>query len=84
MRLHAYLAQAIPPSSPKPVLLSQFSNISFEDAKSTAEQLGSPDLKSYISFLRQSNHPNTKDAIKTAEHWGRLELVEASFKGKHL
>ena len=39
------------------------------------------DVKSFIEHLEKSNDTRASEVRKAAESWGKLELVDASFKG---
>ncbi|KAH8118300.1 Sec63 Brl domain-containing protein [Phellopilus nigrolimitatus] len=82
MRLHAYLTQAISPSSPSHEILAltQLPHISESDVKAVVEQLDESSLEGFINHLQESNDARAEEATKAIDSWGRLELVEASFK----
>ncbi|KAI5125002.1 hypothetical protein M0805_007426 [Coniferiporia weirii] len=82
MRLHAYLTQAVSPSNPSQEtnVLTQLPHISEDDVKAVIEQLDDRDLKAFIDHLEKTNDARAEEAVKAAESWGRLELVEASFR----
>lgn len=83
MRLHAYITQAISPSVPSPEasVLTQFPNINEEDVKNILQQLDNHDVRAFVEHLEKTHDPRAEQALKAAESWGKLELVETSFKG---
>ncbi|THH10242.1 hypothetical protein EW145_g1464 [Phellinidium pouzarii] len=82
MRLHAYLTQAIIPSGASQLtnILTQLPHINEDDVKTVIEQLNERDLKAFVNYLEKTNDARAEEAVKAAESWGGLELVEASFK----
>ena len=84
MRLHAHLVQAVSPTLPssEATIFSQLPNVSENDVKSVLEEIGKPDVKTFIEHLQKISDERAKEAAKAAESWGKLELVEATFKGE--
>lgn len=82
MRLHAHLVQAVSPTLPssEATIFSQLPNVSENDVKSVLEEIGKPDVKTFIEHLQKISDERAKEAAKAAESWGKLELVEATFK----
>ncbi|OSD01694.1 DnaJ-domain-containing protein [Trametes coccinea BRFM310] len=78
MRLHAYLAQAIPPS-PADLKAAQLPGIDPSDA-STLPKSESSDYAAAISSLSKSESPALPEAQKALERIGHTEIVDASFK----
>ncbi|KAF5377761.1 hypothetical protein D9757_008081 [Collybiopsis confluens] len=76
MRLHGYLAQALlpRPSPAKQDRLSQLPGIKAEDA------LKAEDLLEVVEELEAKNDSRVDDVKKVVSRWGRLELVDASYK----
>lgn len=73
MHLHAHLTQAILPGAEKMI---QFPGIDDPD-----EDL--PDsLEGLIERLEETGDRRLDAVKKTGEKWGRLEVVDASYKGK--
>lgn len=72
MHLHAHLAQAILPGADKIV---QFPGID-----DPAEDL--PDsLEGLVEHLEETGDQRLDAVKKTGEKWGKLEVVDASYKG---
>ena len=84
MRLHAHLVQAVSPSlaSSEATIFSQLPNVNEDDVKTVLKEVGTPDVKSFIEHLKKISNERAKEAAKAAESWGKLELVESSFKGE--
>ena len=82
MRLHAYVTQAVSPlESQETSVFTQVPRITADEAKEVVQKLGESDIKDFIEYLEKSNDARAIEARKAAESWGRLELVEASFRG---
>jgi len=80
MRLFAAFAQALPPSASERLRLTQLPGISAEDIAAVAPK--AKDLSDVLHSLEEKNDPRSKDVKKTLEKWGRVEIVEAAFKGE--
>ena len=78
MRLHAYLAQAVVPGDDRS-RWTQLPGILAEDVKELESQVA--ELEDLVSALGMKDDNRLGDIKKAAQHWGRIELVEASFKG---
>ena len=78
MRLHAYLAQAVVPGDDRSRLI-QLPGILAEDVKELESQVA--ELEDLVNALGMKDDNRVRDIKKAAQHWGRIELVEASFKG---
>ncbi|KAI0352788.1 DnaJ-domain-containing protein [Trametes cingulata] len=78
MRLHAFLAQAIPPG-PADLKAAQLPGIAPSDA-STLPKSESSDFSAAISTLSKSEPAALPDAQKALERLGHAEIVDASFK----
>lgn len=82
MRLHAYLTQAIAPNTTEDAqVFTQLPNMSEDDVKSF-EKLEICDIESFISALQKTEDARAEDAKKAINNWGKIDLVEASFKGE--
>ncbi|KAL5530223.1 SEC63 [Sanghuangporus sanghuang] len=82
MRLHAYITQAVSPfsESQETSVLTQFPNIAEDELKEIVQHLDERDVKAFIDHLEKSHDARANEVRKAADSWGRLELVEASFK----
>lgn len=82
LRLQAYLAQGVHPAqSPEAALLTQLPHITEDDVKATADRLDEHDLKAFVEYLQETKDGRAEEVAKSASKWGRLDLVEASFRG---
>lgn len=87
MRLHAFLAQAIFPAfthndNIKRTKFAQLTDIQEAEAVSISPE--ATKLEELVSTLEEKGDPRAADAKKVIEKWGRLELVDANFQGKHV
>ncbi|KAL5487852.1 SEC63 [Sanghuangporus weigelae] len=82
MRLHSYITQAVSPfpESQELSVLTQFPNITEDELKEVVRHLDERDVKAFIDHLEKSHDARANEVRKAAESWGRLELVEASFR----
>lgn len=78
MRLHAYLAQGILPGSPG-ARWAQLPGMKRGDIR--ALPAISRDFADVIAHLEEQKNVLAEDARKTVERWGRIEIVDAKFKG---
>jgi translocation protein SEC63 len=79
MRLHAYFAQGILPGSPG-ARWAQLPGLKNEEIRAISPT--SRDFMDVISALEeQQKSALAIDARKTLESWGRMEIVDASFRG---
>lgn len=78
MRLHAYLAQGILPGSPG-ARWAQLPGMKRDDIR--ALPVTSRDFADVIAHLEEQKNVLAEDARKTVERWGRVEIVDARFKG---
>ncbi|KAI8984903.1 DnaJ-domain-containing protein [Trametes punicea] len=78
MRLHAFLAQAIPPSQAD-LKAAQLPGVDPSDA-SALPKSESSDFAAAISSLSNSKPSALPDAQKALERLGHVEIVDASFK----
>jgi translocation protein SEC63 len=78
MRLHAYLAQGILPGSPG-ARWAQLPGMKRGDIR--ALPATSRDFADVISHLEKQKNVLAEDARKAVERWGRIEIVDARFKG---
>ena len=75
MRLHAYLTQALLPGKQQ-LKLAQLPNIK------VGEETSVDKVEEYVGSLEQKKDGRVGDAKRALDAWGRLELVEVSFKGE--
>jgi translocation protein SEC63 len=79
MRLHAYLAQGILPGSPG-ARWAQLPGLKNDEIRALPPL--SRDFKDVITALEeQKKNSLAADARKTLERWGRIEIVNAEFRG---
>lgn len=78
MRLHAYLAQGILPGSPG-ARWAQLPGIKTDDIR--ALPATSRDFADVIAHLEEQKTVLAGDARKAMERWGRMEIVNAKFRG---
>ncbi len=78
MRLHAYLAQGILPGSPG-ARWAQLPGMKRGDIR--ALPATSRDFADIIAHLEEQKNVFSADARKTVERLGRIEIVDAKFKG---
>jgi translocation protein SEC63 len=81
MRLHAYLAQALAPGNEK-LKFTQLPHIQSGELKSLG--VNATIFEDLVHVLEAKNDSRTQDVKKALKTWGRLDLVDASFKGSLL
>jgi translocation protein SEC63 len=81
MRLHAYLAQALLPGNEK-LRFAQLPLIQSDEVASLPP--ANQKLEDLVAALEKNGDQRVGQVKKAVKTWGRLELVEASFKGKSL
>ena len=84
MQLHAYLVQAIPPltHSVPHHRFAQLPGIRVDEVEtSIAGHPGELSIEEFVSLLEKRGDDRIKEVKKALSTWGRLELVDASFKG---
>jgi translocation protein SEC63 len=74
MRLHAYLTQALLPGKEQ-LKFAQLPGVRLE------EQREAGDIGEFVEALEEKGDGRVMDVKKALQGWGRLELVDASFKG---
>lgn len=80
MRLHSYLVQGLLPLGASIQKLAQLPHIdSAQEARVIAP--GAMDLDDVAKALRESSDARATDVQKAVQKWGRIELVDAHFKG---
>lgn len=84
MRLHAYLAQALPPSqqASEYVKLAQLPGCNAEEVAAVIGQAADASVETLIKKLEGNTDNRVEDMKKAAQKWGKFELVDASFKGE--
>jgi translocation protein SEC63 len=75
MRLHAYLTQALLPGKEQ-LMFAQLPGIKLEEKQGEAAN-----ITEFVETLEQKGDGRAKDARRALQGWGRLELVDASFRG---
>jgi translocation protein SEC63 len=78
MRLHAYLTQALLPGAER-LRFAQLPSIEVDELTSLAP--GAKDLDDFVQALDERQDDRLSDVRRAIEKWGRLELVDAAFKG---
>ena len=79
MRLHAYLAQGILPGLPG-ARWAQLPGLKNDEIRALSPS--SRDFKDVLTALEeQKKNSLAADARKTLERWGRIEIVDAKFRG---
>jgi translocation protein SEC63 len=81
MRLYSSVAQALPPNSSDRLRLTQLPGIDSKDLETLPAKAKMSEL---LHSLEEKKDPRAGDVKKTLEKWGRVEIVEASFRGKSL
>lgn len=76
MRLHAYLTQAILPGHEQ----SKFAQL--PGVKPDEKTQGAPTVEKFVESLEKNKDGRAAEAKHALQGWGRLELVDATFKGK--
>jgi translocation protein SEC63 len=76
MRLHAYITQALLPGKEQ-LKFAQLPGINLEEKPGDVE-----DLAEFVKSLEERGDRRVEDVRKALRGWGRLELVDASFKGE--
>lgn len=83
MRLHAYLTQALLPSSSvtSAVELAQYPGFSPEEVESVIKTLEEKNLGSFMKELEKRGDSRKEEVEKAATRWANLEIVDLAFKG---
>ncbi|KAF8890379.1 Sec63 Brl domain-containing protein [Infundibulicybe gibba] len=76
MRLHAFLSQALLPGADR-LRFAQLPGIKSEEADKLAS---AKDVHEVISTLEEKQDGRVAEIQKAVERWGRIEIVDASFK----
>lgn len=79
MRLYSSVAQALPPNASDRLRLTQLPSILYKDVESLPVKANMSDL---LHSLEEKKDSRIEDVKKTLEKWGRVEIVEATFRGK--
>jgi translocation protein SEC63 len=79
MRLYSSFAQAVPPNASDKLRLTQLPGV---DPKNLASLPAKANMSDILHSLEEKKDPRTDDVRKTLEKWGRVEIIEASFRGK--
>ena len=78
MRLHAYLSQALPPGTER-LHFAQLPGIKTDELASLAPH--AKDIDDFLHVLQEKRDERLGDVKKAIEKWGRIEIVDAAFKG---
>ena len=83
MRIHAYFAQAILPSSSGVghEELAQLPGVDEDDMKTALAQLVNPNISSFVRHLEEKGDSRLVNVKEAAGRLGKLELVSANFRG---
>ena len=79
MRLQAYFVQALPPNAADIQRITQLPGIGCDDVHTLAPK--AKDMSGFLRSLEEKDDPRVNDVKKAIEKWGRIEIVEATFKG---
>ena len=77
MRLHAYLAQALPPGEAQ-LRLAQLPGFDPEEAAKQAAE--SETLGEFVEKLESNHDDRVQDVKKAFAQWGKVQIVDAAFK----
>lgn len=75
MRLHAFFTQALPPTPTSRHQLAQLPGVKLSEATA------SNDLVAFTRSLEAQADGRVPDVRKALSQWGRVEIVDASFRG---
>jgi translocation protein SEC63 len=78
MRLHTYLAQALPPVENARARLTQLPSIQSKDVDQLSD---AKTLTDVAEALESKQDDRASDVKKALQQWGSLEIVDAAFKG---
>jgi len=81
MQLHAYLAQALLPGDER-FRFAQLPGIQCDEVKALGGDAAI--LEDFVAALDAKSDRRTGDVKKAVQSWGRLELVDVSFKGSSM
>lgn len=79
MRLQAYLTQALPPTAADNQRFIQLPGISHDEIHTIAPK--AKNMSQFLRSLEEKDDPRVNDVKKVMEKWGRVEIVDAAFKG---
>ncbi|KDR74324.1 hypothetical protein GALMADRAFT_70989 [Galerina marginata CBS 339.88] len=82
MRLYSFFAQALPLNASERLRFAQLPGIDSEDISEVAPK--AKDLTDVLRSLEAKDDPRAADVKKALEKWGRVDIVDASFKGVSL
>jgi translocation protein SEC63 len=82
MRLNSNLAQALPPNAPPRVRLTQLPGVSKADIDSFSPR--PREMTEVLSALEEKGDGRVGTVRKAISKWGRVEIVDAAFKGTFL
>jgi translocation protein SEC63 len=78
MRLHAYLVQALLPSSERSSL-AQLPGVKTDDVLALPADV--EDIGDFVNHLEENHDSRAVEVKKAIQKWGRAEIVDAAFKG---
>jgi len=77
LRIHAYLAQAIPPGE-QTLAFAQLPGVQEDEAKKLAGRIHN--MEDLVDSLKQDGDERVQQVQKAMDKWGKLDLVDADFK----
>lgn len=80
MRLWASVVQALPLSDSRTLKLTQVPGFTKADVDSIMADADEPSLPVFLKELRKREDARAEEAQKVAEKWGKLEVVDVSFR----
>jgi len=78
MRLYSLVAQALPPTASDKLRLTQLPGIDEKDIETLTPKASMKDL---LYMLEEKKDPRAGDVKAALQKWGRVEIVEATFRG---
>lgn len=85
MRLGAFITQALKPTENiDEVKMSQLPGISESEAVSEKRLGGRETVEDRWEALKEAGDPRKEDISKAVQSWGKIDCVDASFRGKRL
>ena len=81
MYSHAFIAQALPPNASDRLRLTQLPGIDSKDLESLSPRASMADIVYNLEGKQDARAGDVKTAL---QKWGRVEIVEASFRGEEI
>ena len=78
MRLYSLVAQALPPTASDKLRLTQLPGIDEKDIETLTPKASMKDL---LYMLEEKKDPRAGDVKAALQKWGRVEIIEATFRG---